>query len=107
MKQMSLAVLGVALALAAPAQAANCEAQASREATLDATGATEIHVEARAGALRIEGRPGTSKVTVRGTACASDGELLEQIRLVAERRGSVAYVEAVMPEHEGWGFGRS
>jgi hypothetical protein len=55
--------------------------------------------------LRIEGRAGSNKVVVRGTACASDRELLDGIRLVAERRGGVVHVEAVMPEREGWGGG--
>jgi hypothetical protein len=105
---MSRAALAVTLALAgrAPA-AADCDVQARRDATLDVAGASVILVDARAGSLRIEGRPGTGKVTVRGTACASDRELLDRIQLVSELRGRTAHVEAVMPEHEGWGGRRA
>ena len=73
---------------------------------MPAAGAS-VRVLARAGSLRIEGRPGTTDVVVRGTACASDAETLPDIRLVAERRGSVVHVEAVLPERMSWGFGRS
>jgi hypothetical protein len=95
---VALAVLG------APVRAqAACAEEASRDATVDATGATSIRVDAKAGSLRIAGRGGSSKVVVHGTACASDRDLLDGVKLVAERRGSVVHIEAVMPGHEGWG----
>lgn len=104
MKQAMRAFVVVAAALGAPSLAlADCEAEEPRDATVDAAGASSIKVDARAGSLRIEGRPGTGKVVVRGTACTSDRSLLEGIRLVAERRGGVVHVEAVLPDHDGFG----
>jgi hypothetical protein len=106
MKHEVQALVAALAVLGAPAVVrAACEAEAPRDATVDASGATSIKVDAKAGSLRIEGRAGSGKVVVRGTACASDRDLLDGIRLVAERRGGVVHVEAVMPEREGWGGG--
>lgn len=109
MKQAIRAFVVVAVALGAPALAlADCEVEDPRDATVDAAGASSIKVDARAGSLRIEGRPGSGKVVVRGTACTSDRSLLDGIRLVAERRAGVVHIEAVLPDHDhsGWGWRR-
>lgn len=78
-----------------------------RNATIPVDGATRVEVRAHAGSLKIEGLPGQTAVVVSGTARASSSSLLSGIRLVAERRGDVVYVQAVMPDERGLfsGFG--
>jgi hypothetical protein len=75
---------------------------APRNATVPAGGAERIEVIARAGGLRIEGRPGARDVSVRGTARASSRSGLEEIKLIAEERRGTIYIEADIPEHHGW-----
>jgi hypothetical protein len=75
-----------------------CSHRAPREATVEAGGARRIHVIGRAGDLKIQGHQGASAVTVHATACASTEERLASVRLIAERRGDVVYVEAAIPE---------
>ena len=50
---------------------------------------------------RIEGRVGITEIQARGTARASSRDLLDRIRLTAERRGDVAYVIVELPEMRG------
>jgi hypothetical protein len=73
-----------------------------RNAEIDARGAKTIQVIAGAGDLRIEGRTGISQVQVRGTARASSRRRLDDIKLVAERRGDVVYIKADIPENNGF-----
>jgi hypothetical protein len=105
-------VLMGSLAVSAPAQAGvwgdwDCSQKAPREATVDAAGAREVRVIARAGALKIHGRDGATSVAVHGTACSSSQDRLQEIKLVAERRGDVVYVEAAIPEYEWFGGARA
>ena len=91
----ALSLLLVTLPAAARAQR---DYTARRDTTVDARGASRIEVEAHAGSLRIVGVSGLGEVRVRGTAHASDRELLDEIRLVARREGSVVVVRADIPE---------
>ncbi len=75
---------------------------APRNAVVDAAGAKGIEVEAAAGSLRVEGKPGLRQVQVTGTARASSQQLLNEIRLIAERRGDRVFIKADIPEHNGW-----
>lgn len=83
---------------AAPAPAQECEFSASRSASVPTSGVRAAEIAAAAGSLRIEGVRGLREVRVRGRACASSREILEQIRLVAVREGDRIRVEARMPE---------
>jgi hypothetical protein len=74
-----------------------------RHAVVDASGARMVEVEAAAGSLRVEGKPGLKQVEVNGTARASSQRYLGEIRLIAERRGDVVFIKADMPEN--WGSG--
>jgi hypothetical protein len=107
----TLAVVLGSLALAAPARAGlwdwDCDQRAPRQATVDAAGARQVRVIARAGELKIHGRDGASAVAVHGTACASSEDRLADIKLVAERRGDVVYIEAAIPEDDWWGGARA
>jgi hypothetical protein len=80
-----------------------CEHREERSAAVSASGADLIRIAARAGSLRIEGRPGLSEVRVRGEACSSQERYLEQIELRAERVGDEVRIEAVIPEMRGFG----
>ena len=74
---------------------------APRNATVDASGARSVAVEAAAGELRVEGKEGLRQVQITGTARSSSQQLLNQIKLIAERRGDVVFIKAEMPD-ESW-----
>jgi DUF4097 and DUF4098 domain-containing protein YvlB len=71
---------------------------APRNATVDARGARVIRIHARAGWLKIRGQEGAANVEVRGTARASEEEWLDDIKLIAERKGDVVEIEVEMAE---------
>jgi hypothetical protein len=73
---------------------------APRNAVVDAAGAKSIEVEAGAGLLRVEGKPGLRQVQVTGTARSSSQEFLTRIKLIAERRGDVVFIKADIPDDE-------
>jgi DUF4097 and DUF4098 domain-containing protein YvlB len=73
---------------------------APRNAVVDAAGARSVEVEAAAGSLRIEGKPGLRQVQVTGTARSSSQRFLSEIRLIAERRGDVVFIKADIPDGE-------
>ena len=75
---------------------------APRNAVVDAAGAKGVEVEAAAGSLRVEGKPGLRQVQVTGTARASTPQVLNQIRLIAERRGDRVFIKADIPDHDGF-----
>ena len=76
------------------------EHTAPRNATVDARGARVIRVSARAGWLKIRGREGATNVEVRGTARATEEEWLDDIKLLAERKGDVVEIEVEMSERD-------
>jgi len=75
---------------------------APRNAVVDANGAKSLEVEAAAGILRVEGKPGLRQVQVTGTARASSQQLLNEIKLIAERRGDLVFIKADIPDHDDW-----
>jgi hypothetical protein len=75
---------------------------APRNAVVDAAGAKTVEVDAAAGILRVEGKPGLRQVQVTGTARASSQRLLNEIRLIAERRGDLVFIKADMPDNKDW-----
>src|SRR6266404_3288213 len=77
---------------------------APRNAVVDAAGAKSIEVEAGAGLLRVEGKPGLRQVQVTGTARSSSQQFLNQIKLIAERRGDVVFIKADIPDRD-WNNG--
>jgi hypothetical protein len=74
---------------------------APRNAVVDAAGARTVEVEAAAGSLRVEGKPGLRQVQVTGTARSSSQQFLSRIRLIAERRGDVVFIKADIPDRNG------
>jgi hypothetical protein len=73
---------------------------AARNAVVDASGARSVEIEAAAGDLRVEGKPGLRQVQVTGTARSSSQQMLSQIRLIAERRGDVVFIKADIPDDD-------
>ncbi len=96
------AALSVAILLASAGTAgaswSECNHRSPREATVQAQGARRIRVIAGAGDLKIHGQAGASTVAVHGTACSSRESGLDEIKVIAERRGDEIYVEAAMPD---------
>ena len=101
------AVLLTPLVLALPSVAVawgnDCRVKEPRQATVDATGATAVRVEAKAGSLQIMGVEGLAEVQATGTACAKNEKALEKVQLRAERSGSQVRVVVDIPS--GWGQG--
>lgn len=103
-RMIALAALAVATGAAAQDREP-CRFGAERSANIEASAGDRLALVARAGALRVEGRPGLSRVQVRGRACASSEDLLEKLRLETGRSGGVVRVE--VPEFDtGWNWGR-
>ncbi len=73
-----------------------------RNADVNAAGARSIRIEAAAGLLKVEGRTDISQVRVRGTARSNRRSLLDDIKLIAERRGDEVFIKADMPENRGF-----
>lgn len=77
---------------------------APRNATVNASGAKRIEIDASAGFLRVKGGTSGSEVKINGLARASSQALLSEIKLIAERRGQVVYIKADIEEHNNnWG----
>jgi len=106
MRTTFLAALSLALvASQLHAQSRDCRYSAERSATVNAAGARLLDVDAGAGGLRIEGKPGLTEVRIRGHACASDEDLLDDIKLEARREGDRVVVKANKQDHNNWHFG--
>lgn len=88
---------------AAQAQFGDDHYSEPRAATLQATGAKLLSVEARAGDLRIEGHASTTEVKITGMARASRKSDLKDIKLVTSRKGDELHVVVDIPDHYGWG----
>jgi hypothetical protein len=73
---------------------------APRNAVVNAAGAKAVRIDAAAGFLHINGKPGTSEVRITGEAISSDRRWLDQIKLIAERRGDEVFIKADMPDHD-------
>lgn len=90
------ALLGLIL-IAAPVLADNCDHTAPRQAEIAASGITSISIKAEAGFLKVTGVPSLATIRARGTACASNRDLLEETRLTATRSGSRLQISATTP----------
>ena len=73
-----------------------------RNSEVSTSGARTIRIDAAAGLLHVEGRKDISQVRIRGTAKASRRNMLDDIKLIAERRGDEVYIKADIPENRSW-----
>jgi hypothetical protein len=71
-----------------------CRHKADRSFDIDAASARMLELESGSGSVEVIGKAGLKRVVVRGTACASDADLLEDIRLDVKREGSSIVVRA-------------
>jgi DUF4097 and DUF4098 domain-containing protein YvlB len=71
-----------------------------RNADIKVDGAKSIRIIGAAGVLKVQGRSGLDEVHVRGTAKSSRRNRLDDIRLIAERRGDEIYIKADMPDDD-------
>ena len=107
MRLLLAALAALTVAGPAAAQRDDDDYSAPRDATVDASGAKRVRVDARAGLLRVTGRPGIAEVRIKGTARASDRDLLADIKLEARREGDEVVIRVTMPEmrdRSGWGW---
>lgn len=96
--------LALSFALVVPVEVTHTDYEEARNATVDAKGATAINVIARSGTLTIRGIEGRTDVRVRGTARASQEDWLQDIRLIAERRGNTVVIEVRIPNRSCHGM---
>ena len=71
-----------------------------RNAEVNAAGARSIRIEAEGGILKVEGRAGITQVRIRGTAISNRRNLLDDIKLIAERRGNEVFIKADIPDDD-------
>lgn len=96
---LAAVMLVVTAAFIPPRAQAMEDYTAPRNSDVDARGARSARIEASSGILRVEGQPGITQVRVRGTAHAGRKSRLDDIRLVAERRGDVVFIKADLPQN--------
>jgi hypothetical protein len=89
------------LAASAPAQAWQCKYDKRIDDVLEVSSSEVLEVAAAAGELRITGEPGIHEVRIRGDACASEEEWLDEISIETSS-GRRASVSVVLPDSEGW-----
>ncbi len=97
MKKYLFAVLVLA---AGSAQAWNCKYDRNIDVNVNLTGSEKLVVEAAAGDLHINGRPGISEARAHGRVCVSDEEWLNEARLDTEG-GREARISVVLPDYSG------
>lgn len=103
-KNILLLLLPGALLLAGSAHAASCRYEKAIDVTLDLAGSELLSVAAAAGDLIITGRPGATEARVRGKACVSEEEWLNEAEVHIEG-GRNASIAVSLPGTDGWGFG--
>jgi hypothetical protein len=103
-----LVIAALAIATSAAAQENdNCRFEAERAANIDARSSDQLLLIARGGSLRVEGRAGLDQVRVRGRACASSEDLLDQLKLETSRNGGTVRVEVPEIDNDDWMHGRN
>jgi hypothetical protein len=90
-----LSSIAAGLTFAACASAQESE---PRTASIPTEGVSRIEIRTGAGSLRVDGHPDINTLTVNGTARASRRSELRRVRLAAERRGDVIFVQTVLPD---------
>jgi DUF4097 and DUF4098 domain-containing protein YvlB len=98
------------LVVAGAAGAAPCRYSAPRNADLDATALKSLLLDLGATDAHVQGVAGLTRIEVRGTACASNPQWLNDLRVDTSSSGSQATVTARTGDHgitfEGLGFSR-
>jgi DUF4097 and DUF4098 domain-containing protein YvlB len=92
----SASLLAVSLAAGAAEQ---CRYSAPRNAELDAAGLKLLAFDLGRNDLVIQGERGLTKITVRGTACASNEAWLKDVQVETARHGDTASITADNGDH--------
>jgi hypothetical protein len=100
---MKTAAIAAALTLLAAGSAHadwgdDCRYTEPRNLTTPAAGVTKVVIHAESGSLKIDGTAGATQIGVAGTACTSDEDFLDRIRLTARRQGSELHIDADIPD---------
>lgn len=88
------------LVVAGTVGAQPCRYSAPRNVDLDATTLKSLLLDLGAADAHVHGVAGLSKIEVRGTACASNAEWLNDLRIDTARGGAEATVTARTGNHE-------
>ncbi len=103
MRKVTPLLTGLALlVVAAVAGAAPCEYSAPRNAELDAATLQSLLLNLGATDVHVQGVPGLTRIEVRGTACASNPQWLDGLKIETSRNGSEGTVTARSEEHVNW-----
>ncbi|MEP6940909.1 MAG: DUF4097 family beta strand repeat-containing protein [Rudaea sp.] len=86
-------ILGSLLLLAAaPAFADHCAFTAERTLDIDPAGLSALRFELTSSDLQVQGVPGLAKIEVRGRACASQQDWLDELNITQSRAGGKVVV---------------
>lgn len=82
-----------------------CRFEAERNLTVAADPGDTFRLRAGSGSLEVMGVPGLDRIQVTARACASDEDLLEELRVTADRNGGEIFVDTHYPDTDGWSWG--
>lgn len=99
MRKVSLLVGLVLLVLAGAAGAEECRYSAPRNLNLDAATLKSLLLNLGATDAHVRGVAGLSEIEVRGTACASSRDRLQDVQIESSRSGDEATVTVRMGNH--------
>lgn len=85
----------------------SCRYSEDRTATVPATSAKRLKVEADEGFLHIVGKPELTEVRVTGTACSETESVLKDIRVTTDSQGDTIVVRGIVPGGMGLYVNRS
>ena len=111
MRRAIPSLVGVALLVVAGAAGAKpCLYSAARNVDLDATALKSLLLELDSTDAQVRGVAGLSRIEVRGTACASNRQWLDDLKIDTARSGAETTVTVRTEEHENnfslFGFSR-
>ncbi len=94
-----LIVTTLPLAFLSQAQAwERCEFERDINQTLSLSNAELIKISVNAGGLIINGHSDQNNIVIKGKACASRADKLDEIELLTEQKGETAKIETLMPD---------
>lgn len=101
MRQLIFATLLLVPAVAM-ADKDNCKFSAPRNLELDLSGVRAVRFAVNAYDLHLSGDAPAGKGSVRGTACASDQETVDNLVVTQQREGDTLVVELTNKRNSGW-----
>jgi DUF4097 and DUF4098 domain-containing protein YvlB len=99
-KAISLSAALALLVVAGAASAEPCRYSAPRNVDLDATALRSLLLNLGATDAQVQGVAGLTRIEVHGTACASNPQWLDDLRIDSSRNGSEATVTARTGSHD-------